>query len=134
MAILKTRFALFLSLALLNQVSSWYTGLHGPGSIPEMLLKCFNMNQIPCTPLKTFAAWHDQSRRGGFVRSSSNPAGTAVITYSSADGNDITTYLFQSGQGLVDSEEFDLRNATALTGVYVFCCLENHVEGGNGDS
>jgi hypothetical protein len=113
------------------QVSSWYTGLHGPGTIPDMLLKCFNNNQVPCTPLKTFAAWHDLSRKVGRTKSSSSN-GIPIITYSSADGDDITTYIFQ-GQTFIDSEEISLNNATQYN-VYVFCCLENHVEGGTGDS
>lgn len=112
-------------------VLSWYSGMHGPGNIPEMLLQCFNSNQVPCTPLKTLAAWYDQGRQGGLRSVSRN--GVAVITYSSADGDDITTYLLQPGVGFVDSEEIKLTNATDIQ-VHVFCCLENHVEGGAGDS
>lgn len=115
----------------LHQVSSWYTGIYGPGTIPGMLLQCFNRNQIPCTPLKTVAAWYDQSQKGG-LRSIPR-TGAAVITYSSADGDDITTFLFRPGVGFVDSEEIKLVNATDFQ-VHVFCCEENHVEGGDGDS
>ena len=122
---------LFVFSQMMINVSSWYSGIHGPGNIPEMLLQCFNNNQVPCTPLKTLAAWYDQGRQGG-LRSLSR-SGVAVITYSSADGDDITTYLLQPGIGFVDSEEIKLTNATDIQ-AHVFCCLENHVEGGAGDS
>lgn len=122
---------LFTILLALPLASSWYTGLHGPGSIPDMMLQCFDNEQIPCTPLKTVAAWHDQSRNKRGIQP--NPNGYPVITYSSADGDDITTFLFTLREGLVDSEEIKLVNATDVR-VFVFCCLENHVEGGAGDS
>ena len=134
MRIVQTKsFVLFLSIAIqtLHQVSSWYTGIYGPGNIAELLLLCFNRDEIPCTPLKTVAAWYDQSRKGG-LRSIPR-TGAAVITYSSADGDDITTFLFQPGIGFVDSEEIKLVNATDFQ-AHVFCCRENHVEGGAGDS
>jgi len=115
---------------LINQVSSWYTGLHGPGSIPDMLLQCLNKNQVPCTPIKTFAAWHDLSKKRGITP---KPNGAPVITYSSADGDDITAYLFNLKDGLIDTEEIKLVNSTDVR-VFVFCCLENHVETGSGDS
>ncbi len=115
---------------LISQAVGWYSGLHGPGSIPEMLIQCFDNNEIPCTPLKTVAAWHDLSQKRG-IRP--NPNGYPVITYSSADGDDITTYLFTLKDGLVDTDEIKLVNTTDFR-AFVFCCAENHVEGGSGDS
>jgi hypothetical protein len=120
----------FLLTSYIIQVSAWYSGqIYGPGTAPKMLATCFNAGSIPCTPLKTIAAWWDLSQKGGTRRFTN---GINVITYSSADGDDITTYRFEAGRGLVDATEFKLSNVTEP--VHIICCDEHHAEAGQGDS
>jgi hypothetical protein len=124
------QFFFFLLASFASTSEAWYSGIHGPGTMAQMLLQCFDNDQIPCTPIKTIAAWYDQTSKRGIRASSSQ---LPVITYSSADGNDITTFLLSVQDGLIDTKELKLENATDIN-VYTFCCNENHVEGGTGDS